>query len=204
MAASALLILHLFGVFGNLREGGSDAIETVGKPTAAFRESGIPQTYLWAYIYMTSPMGNLQLAIDTQDMDNRSAAEFVVSEMIPDFISKRILPFLGTERVKTPEVSRGLNVATMYGRSYIYAGWTGCVLLFTLFASLVVVYLQLIRHSPYRVPCLALLNMFVVFCTFQNMIAFSGLILQLVWPLLLPVRPSDAHRTSANAAPAVR
>ncbi len=200
IVASALLVLHLFGIFGNLREGSSEAIEAVGKPTAAFRESGIPPTYLWTYIYMTSPMANLQLAVDTTNMDDQSTAEFVVSEMIPDFISKRILPFLGTERVKTPEVSRGLNVATMYGRSYVYAGWTGCMLLFTLFASLVVVYLQLIRYSPYRVPCLALLNMFIVFCTFQNMIAFSGLILQLVWPLLLPSRRSSSATRGSKPA----
>jgi hypothetical protein len=141
---------------------------------------------------MTSPLANLQTAVDAKSQEKRTLAEFAVSEMLPDFISKRILPSLGAERVKTPEVSRGLNVATMFGRSYVYAGWTGPILLFTLFVSLIVVYLQLIRRSAYRVPCLAQLNMFIVFCTFQNMIAFSGLILQLVWPLFLPARQPEA------------
>jgi hypothetical protein len=63
---------------------------------------------------------------------------------------------------------------------------------------LIVLYLRLIRHSPYRVPCLALLNTFIVFCTFQNMIAFSGLILQLIWPLFLGSWPF--HRRSGLEA----
>lgn len=183
VAATVLLGLFLFGVFGDLREG-ETAIQTIGQPTEAFQQSGVPKTYFWTYIYMTSPLANFQLAVDT-NLEDRGAAEFAVSEMLPDFVSKRILPFLDAERLKTPEVAPGLTVATIYGRAYVYVGWIGPVLLFALLALLIVVYLQLIRRSPYRVPCLALLNTFIVFCTFQNMIAFAGLILQLVWPLFL-------------------
>ena len=195
VAVLALLALYVFGAFGDLREGDT-AIEQIGKPTAAFQESGVPKSYFWTYIYMTSPMANLQLAVDTTSLENRGAAEFAVSEMLPDFISKRILPFLDAKQVKTPEVSPGLTVATMFGRSYVYTGWIGPVLLFTLLAALIVVYLQIIRRSPYRVPCLALLNTFIVFCTFQNMIVFAGLILQLFWPLLLGLWQSggSSHR----------
>jgi hypothetical protein len=203
IAVIALLILHLFGVFGNLREGDESAIEKVGRPSQAFQESWIPKTYLWAYVYMTSPLANLQAAVDAKNLERRTLAEFAVSEMLPDFLSKRILPSLGAERVKTPEVSRGLNVATMFGRSYVYAGWTGPVLLFTLFVALIVVYLQLIRRSAYAVPCLAQLNMFIVFCTFQNMIAFSGVILQLIWPLLLPARQPNSASDRVGAIRAV-
>jgi hypothetical protein len=180
----ALVVLHLFGMLGNLREGES-AIERLGKPTEAFKSSPIPKTYFWTYIYLTSPMANLQMAVDTPGPTEGNTAVFIVSEMLPDFVSKRILPLLDAERVKAPEVSRGLSVAGLYGRSYVYEGWIGPVALFGLLAVLIVLYLRLIRHSPYRVPCLALLNTFIVFCTFQNMIAFAGLILQLIWPLFL-------------------
>lgn len=89
------------------------------------------------------------------------------------------------ERVKTPEVSPGLNVASIYGRAMVLEGWAGAFIMFAQFCALIAVYLRLIRNSPFRVPCLALLNCFVVFCTFANMIAFSGVILQLVWPIVL-------------------
>jgi hypothetical protein len=180
----ALVVLYLFGVLGNLREG-DQAIEALGRPTEAFTSSAIPQPYFWTYIYLTSPTANLQMAVDSPRLEEGNAAVFVVSEMLPDFVSKRILPLLDAEQVKAPEVSRGLSVAGLYGRSYVYEGWIGPVALFGLLAVLIVLYLRLIRHSPYRVPCLALLNTFIVFCTFQNMIAFAGLILQLIWPLFL-------------------
>jgi hypothetical protein len=180
----ALLVFHLFGLLGNLREG-EGAIETLGRPTDAFKSSPIPKTYFWTYIYLTSPLANLQLAVDTPTFEREKVSVFVVSEMLPDMLSKRILPLLNAEQVKPPEVSRGLSVAGMYGRSYVYEGWIGPVLLFILLAGLILIYLRLIRHSPYRVPCLALLNTFIVLCTFQNMIAFAGLILQLIWPLFL-------------------
>jgi hypothetical protein len=196
----ALAVLHLFGMLGDLREG-EGAIEDIGRPTEAFKSSPIPRTYFWTYIYLTSPMANLQMAVDTPRLEEGNAAVFVVSEMLPDFVSKRVLPLLDAEQVKAPEVSRGLSVAGLYGRSYVYEGWIGPVALFALLAVLIVLYLRLIRHSPYRVPCLALLNTFIVLCTFQNMIAFAGLILQLIWPLFLGSWP---FRRRSGAEPVLR
>jgi hypothetical protein len=200
IAVFTLAVLHVFGLFGDLREG-PGYFDRIARPTAAFQNSAIPKTYLWTFIYMTAPMANLQLAVDTANLENRDAARFVVSEMLPDFISKRILPSMGTTRVKTPEVSPTLNVATMYGRSYVYMGWPGPVLMFMLLSALILGYLQLIRDSPYRVPCLALLNTFVVFCTFQNMIAYTGLFIQLIWPLLLGLRWFRSNRYPAVLRP---
>jgi hypothetical protein len=51
----------------------------------------------------------------------------------------------------------------------------------------ILVYLALISKSPYRVPCLALLNALIFFCAFDNMIAITTMSLPLLWPLLLPL-----------------
>jgi hypothetical protein len=123
--------------------------------------------------------------------------------MLPDFISNRALPMIHaddplgpSERFKTEEVSPGLNVATIYGRAYALLGWTGVWLLFAELSLLILIYVRLIRYSPFRVPCLALLNMFVVFCTFHNMLSYTALLMQLVWPLFL-------SRTAKLPAPQV-
>jgi hypothetical protein len=188
VAILTLLVLHLFGLFGDLREG-EGAIESIGKPTEAFEASAIPKTYFWTYIYLTSPIANLQLAVDTTTPEAGNAAVFVVSEMLPDFVSKRILPLMDAEQVKPPQAAAGLTAASLYGRAYVYEGWVGATLMFTCLSALIIVYLRLIRHSPYRVSCLALLNTLVFFCTFHNMIAYAGLILQLVWPLFFAAWP---------------
>jgi len=182
----AMLSLFLFGAFGDVRTGG---IEKLGKPTRSFAESGVPRTYFWGYIYFTSPLANFQYTVDTADPEFKlkDSLEFVAAELLPDFISNRILPLLGAERRATPEVGPGLNVATIYARSYLYFGWIGVFAMFYWFIACILLYLRIILKSAYGVPSLALLNTLIFFCTFDNMIAQTLLGLQLIWPLLLPL-----------------
>jgi hypothetical protein len=188
IAVVGLGALYLFGAFGDVRTGG---IEELGAPTRAFTESGVPRTYFWGYLYFTSPLANFQYTVNIADpgFGPRDGFEFFAAEMLPDFLSNRILPLLGTARLATPEVGPGLNVATIFARSYLYFGWIGVLLMFYWFFTLILVYLWRISKSPYRVPCLALLNTTVFFCTFDNMIAQTFLFAQLIWPLLLPLLP---------------
>jgi hypothetical protein len=195
MVLLALGSLYLFGALGNARNSGS--IEVLGHPTRAFTDSGVPRTYFWGYIYSTSPLANLQHTVDAVNprFDASAGIELLIAEMLPDFLSNRILPWLSSERVATPEIWPGLNVATIFGRSYLYFGWIGVLLMLTWFFTLTTVYFQMILKSPYRVPCLALLNTLIVFCIFDNMIAQTFLMFQLVWPLLLPLLPRRSLST---------
>jgi hypothetical protein len=181
----AMLSLFLFGAFGDVRTGG---IEKLGQPTRSFAESGVPRTYFWGYIYFTSPLANFQYAVDTADPEFKlkGSVQFVAAELLPDFISNRILPLIGAERRTTPEIGPGLNVATIYARSYLYFGWIGVFAMFYWFIGCILLYLRLIRKSAFGVPSLALLNTLIFFCTFDNMIAQTLLCLQLIWPLFLP------------------
>jgi oligosaccharide repeat unit polymerase len=186
--ALAMVALFLFGAFGDVRTGG---IEKLGKPTRSFIESGVPRTYFWGYIYFTSPLANFQYTVDTADPEFKlqDSMEFAAAELLPDFLSNRILPLLGAERRDTPEIGPGLNVATIYARSYLYFGWIGVFMMFCWFIMCILVYLRMILKSPYGVPSLALLNTLIFFCTFDNMIAQTFLVFQLIWPLLLPLFP---------------
>jgi hypothetical protein len=184
IAALTLGILYLGGIFGQARTG---LVDDLGKPTEAFRESGVPQTYFWTYLYATAPIANLQYAVDVAEplYKLNRLPEFFVGEMLPDFISNRILSLMKTERLAIPEISVGFNVSSIFGRSYLFFGWIGVLAMFAWLMALVLVYLTLILRSPYRLPCLALLNTLIVFCVFENMIAYTALLMQLVWPLLL-------------------
>jgi hypothetical protein len=196
-AVAVLLVFYINGVIGDLRSPGQ---ENAGAPSATFLESGIPHSYFWTYLYATAPMANFQLTINIITHEHGNVTEFIASELLPDFISKRILPQLD-DRISVgqgyfsrdslyvwgqPQIYPGINIATIFARSYGYFGWIGPVLMFIALGSLIVVYLAIILRSPYRVPCLALLNTLVVFCLFNNMIASAAMLPQLVWPLLLP------------------
>jgi hypothetical protein len=190
IAALTLGILHFNGILGEARSG---LIDDLGKPTQAFRESGVPHTYFWTYLYATAPIANLQYAVDVAEPLYKLSRlpEFFVGEMLPDFISNRILPLMKTERLAIPEISAGFNVSSIFGRSYLFFGWIGVLAMFAWFMALILVYLALILRSPYRLPCLALLNTLIVFCVFENMIAYTALLMQLVWPLLLGFLPQS-------------
>ncbi len=49
--------MYVNGVIGDIRSPGQDILS--GEPTKEFRESRIPKTYFWAYLYTTVPTGQL-------------------------------------------------------------------------------------------------------------------------------------------------
>lgn len=188
LAMFVVVGLFLNGIMGDARspsEIAESQIEELARPTEAFRQSGIPRTFFWSYAYFTSPMANLQTTFNAGFSVIGKETTFVLGEMFPDAITHRILAFLGEERIRTPEASTGLNASTIFGGSFVYLGKVGPPLMFSYLSLIIVVYLLLVRRSAYNVPSLALLNSFVVFCTFHNMIASSVLSLQLVWMVAL-------------------
>jgi hypothetical protein len=197
-AVSLMAVFYANGVIGDIRSPGQ---EVSGAPSASFRNSGIPRTYFWTYLYATSPLANFQVSVDKLNIHHGTPLEFVASDLLPDTISKRILPLLndaihtGNENLvtrdelyswKQPLIASGINISTLFGRSYGYFGWFGPIIMFMVLSAFIITYIVLIRRSPYRVPALALLNVLVVFCLFNNMIASAAMLPQLVWPLLLP------------------
>jgi hypothetical protein len=198
LAIGGLLALLVNGLIGDVRSPGQ---ERIGAPSAAFRNSGVPQTFFWSYLYATVPIANFQLSVDKLLKEQGTVAEFIASDLLPDTVSKRILPLL-SDRIATgqgnlvsrdqlysweqPQVAAGLNISSIFGRSYGFFGWLGPVTLFVVLTIFIITYLILIPKSPYRVPALALLNTLVVFCLFNNMIASAAMLPQLIVVLLLP------------------
>lgn len=184
-----LVIFYLFGVMGNLRQTNttsSNYILQSSRASESFKNSIIPNEYIWAYIYISSPLANLQTTIERLPPVNDSWVAFLNFEILPDFISKRTGPLLDVERQGTPTVAGWLTVSTCYARSYVFLGWLGIIILFLFFISTTFIYLfALMKTSEYYVVGLAILNTLVLYNTFDNMYAFTGLNFQLLYPLLL-------------------
>lgn len=178
--------LFIFGLIGDMRSG-DNAIEEVGQPTEQFTESGIPKTYFWSYVYLTSPIANFVKTVEETPLDDPFIGEFLVSELLPDFISKRVLPLFGAEdRIDFDQISPALNVGTVFARSYVYAAWFGVAAMAAMLFAFIMFYLLVMSMTAYAVPALALLNTLVVFCVFDNMVAFTGMSLQLAWLMFIP------------------
>lgn len=196
--ALAIGALWLNGILGDVRSPGQ---EYAGAPSHEFRESDVPQTFFWGYLYATLGVANLQLSVDRLEPGQGTVPEFIAADLLPDTISKHILPKLDDNILsdgrgletrdwlytwEQPQVSPGLNVSTIFGRAYGFFGWLGPAIMFAALSFFIVAYLILIRRSPYQVPSLALLNTMVVLCIFNNMIASAAMLPLLILVLILP------------------
>ncbi|MCJ8497155.1 oligosaccharide repeat unit polymerase [Chryseobacterium salipaludis] len=189
------VILYLFGVIGNVRQKQTKTDNTyllrVGGATDRFLESGVPAEFYWSYIYMISPMGNLQNLIDKKkdDFDTENFGFFVATELFPDFISKRISSALEYDKIVEKDLSSrylvtiSLNAPTTYFRPYFELGSGGMIIVFAVIMVSAFIYPKLIENSsPYYMISLASLNSIILLSMFNNMWYNAGTIL--LWPLI--------------------
>jgi hypothetical protein len=200
LGITAFVFFYIFGVAGNIRLNNTYHTNTsllnnnlflqIGGATQDFRDSAVPKEFFWSYIYISSPMANLQKNI--QDFEHQTDVNlpdtmfFTVTQLLPDFISKRIVGLYEVDKVSVLQITPELNVATAFAEPYIILGWVG-ISLFTLFIfTFAFFYIVLLKwfNSDYFVVGVAILNTIFVFNTFSNMFAFTGLSFQLFYPLL--------------------
>src|SRR5690606_22537386 len=156
-AGSLVILFYLFGVMGTLRvshEAGTSYNNQhfleIGKATPAFRDSAIPKEYFWTYIYMSSPLANLQTNISHYPVEPpsvHSAAEMVNNEVLMDFISKRVNVLLGIERRGEITVPGPFNVSTVYSRCFSYLGWYGMITMAIIVLLIPLVYVKVIHSN---------------------------------------------------------
>lgn len=195
-----LLFFYAFGILGNIRNNtinksedkySSLYIMEVGGASDKFRNSIIPKPFFWAYTYIASPLANLQLNINEYDVNYsfENFKKFSIKEILPDFISKRIVneEYLKLEQPR-PLIAPTLTVATFYIGAYNYVGWIGMSFIFMFLMIAIYIYDKLISNeNPFKIISMAMLCSVIVLCTFDNMISYSGMSFQLVYPLIWEV-----------------
>lgn len=195
-----LIGLYLFGVAGNVRVNNTYQTNTslldnnlfmnIGGATDDFKQSPIPKEYFWGYIYIASPLANLQETINTfeheKDINITDSLTFAITQTIPDFVSKRVVSLYDLEIPSGNQIAPELNVSTAFSQPFVILGWVG-ISLFTLFIFIFAFfYILLLKrlNSEYFVIGVAIMNTIFLFNTFSNMFAFTGLSFQLVYPLI--------------------
>jgi hypothetical protein len=194
-------VLIGFGVLGNIRTSNqidkdqtqelSDIMLNLAEAKPAFVNSPVPKAYFWSYLYIASPMANLQLNINEQkpkyDLPNILA--YVNGELNFDFITKRIFSIVNVQKPDNTLIAPFLTVSTLYSTSYTYLGWWGMSVTFIFLMGVSFCYLAIIKpQNPYFSTALAILNTMLLFCIFDNMWNFSGMSFQLIYPILLSLK----------------
>lgn len=191
-----VLLLYLFGVLGSLRVSREARVSytnniflDIGVASAGFRQSLIPGEFFWTYIYVSSPLANLQTNINGYEVKPFSMARFrewFVNEVLPDFISKRINSYTGHAPEPDKRIPGPFNASSIYSCSYSYLGWFGLVGMMATVLLLPILYLKLLPDSsPFFLTGLAILNTMFLFMVFENTLRFTGLSFQLVYPFVM-------------------
>lgn len=190
-----ILLSYFFGVLGTLRVSrelnvpyDNSLFTELGRPTESFSQSIIPNEFLWTYIYVSSPLANLQHNINSYPVKPASLSrtgEMINNEVLMDFISKRVNAFFHKEREQENTIPGPFNVSTVYSRSYSYLGWTGIVLMAVIVILIPWAYLKILpMESQFFAAAFAILCTMFLFLAYDNTIRFTGLCFQLVYPVL--------------------
>lgn len=188
MSVSVLVILYLFGYIGNLRSANGDPnyLAKESKATKEFMDSKIPKEYYWTYLYAASPLANFQNNINQTTDVNYNFFDLIIFETLPDVLSKRIAVLLDREQLGHHQIVHWLTVGSLYSKSYSYVKWFGPIILFFYLIWVLILSIGLVpKSSSYHVTVVAILLTLVFMNTFDNMLVFAGMILQLVYPIFL-------------------
>lgn len=185
---SSIGILFAFGMLGNMRMGKNlnDIILKIGKATDDFKKSSIPDEFFWGYLYIATPLANVQNTIDhtTKTMiDTKDLEDMVMYEFTPDIITKRIRG----EKDKAYKSHRSnlltdnLNATSVYGRVFKYMGWSGLWTMFGFILLFIFINMRIVpKDSSWFLPVLITIDEIVVMNLFDNMFIFAGMIPQLL------------------------
>jgi hypothetical protein len=104
-----------------------------------------------------------------------------LEEIIPDAFSKKML----NNKTQPSLIIDNFNVSTIFANSYVLLGWLGMYMIFFFSLLFSFIYYKLLNpHGPFYLTGIVLINTLIFFNLFSNMFSFSGMSLQLIFPLL--------------------
>lgn len=175
-----IIILYLFGVSGNIRHYYKWNDTSMIKEIAQIKtKESILDPFIWSYVYITSPLGNLQYNFNNIKPTN-DKKYFIYENLLPDTISKR----LDYNKINSKLMIENLTVSTMYIDSYLSYGKLGMWITFLVYMLCEIGYLLFLNRTKYYIVGLSLVSILNIFSIFDNMFVFSGLSFCLVYPLI--------------------
>jgi hypothetical protein len=186
-AAIVVVAIWGFGLLGDIRTHGASGesiILEIGEASDRFVNSNVPTAFFWPYLYVSSPLANLQLNV-TDRVAHDSPATYFELEFLPDFVSKRIVSESTVLSSVPVLINNELAVSTMYGRSFLLMGWLGLLLSFSYFIVVSICCLRILNGSKYFITASGILSSLAFLNIFDNMYIFAGGILQVLVALSL-------------------
>jgi oligosaccharide repeat unit polymerase len=182
--AISVFVFYMFGFLGNLRSGQGDStfIPRASGATNEFLDSNIPKEFYWSYLYIASPVANLQNNINYVHAPEGNYTDLILNEFLPNFFVK----FLTKQETREfNQINPFLNVGTIYVFGFSYLRWQGIIVMFFYFILVVNLYYWLLQKSnTFKVTGMAILYNIIIFANFHNTISYSASSIQLLYPIV--------------------
>ncbi|MBU3101555.1 MULTISPECIES: O-antigen polymerase [Clostridium] len=184
--------LYAFGYVGNLRNQSefqsktekSNEILNSGSATEKFRKSIIPNEYFWTYIYVASPIANLNNIINNQ-FAGGNLREFIVYNFFPQSMQKKLIDMDKIVMYRGMYlINYTFNVSTAYSISYIEFGWMGILGYLIIYWLMFLIGFLIVRGSQYKTIFLCLYSTVGVLSLFDNMIMLDGIAIPIMLCLI--------------------
>ena len=183
------LFSFLFGIYGNARSNLTKTfvLNDLGA-SDVFKNSGISYNHYATYLYVSSPLANLQENIDRRDvkLNDGDLKRFLFYCIIPESFTLRLEKPLKLLQPSCFLITPNLIAGSFYMVGFYILGWSGMILLFIfLFLFILLCFLILRKWSACRLETISLLSTAVSLLIFSNFLNRLDVILLLfVYPVL--------------------
>lgn len=167
----AIIGLYGFNILGNIRMNSkwNDSSEII-KIAKIRSEYYFLKDFSWGLVYIDTPIGNLlynQINITVE-----YSFKGLLSQLIPDYISKRIWPQYNSSLfLPIPN----LTVSSMYAGCYKYGGFFGMFLSYLELVAFIFIFAKLCnKNSKHFLACCGSLVIISAMTFFDNTISYSG------------------------------
>ncbi|EDM37181.1 putative transmembrane protein [Pedobacter sp. BAL39] len=144
IALVALCVVFLFGFVGDLRAGDSLMFINLAQPSDDY-PAFLPSGFLWVYIYVTSPLNNVNFNIDKYPGFAFNPS-YVLSSFFPSFIRNMIFEKENIFDFKL--VNQYLNVSSMFPNYLGAFGYWGSILFYFVLGTIFsLVYVKATRKN---------------------------------------------------------
>ncbi len=124
ICVAAFIIIFLFGLVGDFRTGSKDSFINLAQPSSSY-PSFLPSGFLWVYIYVTSPLSNVNFNIGIYPSFTFNPM-YLVASFVPSFIRDKLIS--GTGQFNFRLVNEYLNVSSMFPNFLSAFGYFGSII----------------------------------------------------------------------------
>ena len=170
-----ILLVLFFGLLGNWRmsmimdvpyEQAKKYILYAGNASDYFKDTDLPVSFFWFWLYITSPISNLILNVDLNTSANISNfINFISFELMPQTLSKHI----GNYPFSILLISKNMNVSSAITPAYVSLGYFGVTIYF-LYYSFIYFLVGFLTKGIMKCVIVVLFSTLSSFMVFYNVI----------------------------------